>query len=294
MTHPDEKLFRSLEEGAFYFLFKPFERRVLRALVDRCLRLQAERQAKERYAAALADDLQSARHFQASLLPRQPFTGSGWRMVGRCLPCDALGGDFFIYRQGSGDAIYFAICDIVGHGVKAAMYAGMVRSTLDAARRRDPDPASVLREVASGLGFFEPSTIVTMIYGKLDPDGLVRYFNAGHPPLIWQHRDGTIDTLPATGVLLSSALASQARHVDEIAVEPGDRLITYTDGILEAQNPAGNELGLDRLLEAVADARPGSPDDLIDHCLKLIDVHRTGRPLDDDVTLLVLDRTGSS
>jgi sigma-B regulation protein RsbU (phosphoserine phosphatase) len=291
VTHPDEKLFRSLEEGAFYFLFKPFERRVLRALVDRCLSLQAERKAKERYAAALADDLQSARHFQASLLPRRPITESGWHMVGRCLPCDALGGDFFFYRKDPGGSIDFAICDIVGHGVKAAMYAGMVRSTLDAARRHDPDPAVVLQEVATGLGFFEPSTIVTMVYGRLGVDGVVRYFNAGHPPLLWQHaEDGSVDQLPATGLLLSSALANYSRLVEEIVLHPGDRLITYTDGVLEAQDPAGIELWLDRLLAAVSEGRNDTPDQLLDRGLTLVDHHRAGRPLDDDVTLLVLDR----
>ncbi|HEY0556955.1 MAG TPA: response regulator, partial [Thermoanaerobaculia bacterium] len=64
ISEPDEKLFRSLEEGAFYFLFKPFDRRVLLALVERCLRLQRERDTKERYARALADDLEKARLFQ--------------------------------------------------------------------------------------------------------------------------------------------------------------------------------------------------------------------------------------
>jgi sigma-B regulation protein RsbU (phosphoserine phosphatase) len=294
LTHPDEKLFRSLEEGAFYFLFKPFERRVLRALVDRCLSLQTERQAKESYAAALADDLQSARHFQASLLPRRPLTESGWHIVGHCRPCDALGGDFYVSRKDSNGTIDFAICDIVGHGVKAAMYAGMVRSTLDAARRRDPDPANVLHEVATGLGFFEPSTIVTMVYGRLGYDGVVRYFNAGHPPLLWQHAEGSVDQLPATGMLLSSALAYQTRQVEEIVLRPGDRLLTYTDGILEAQDPAGNELGLDRVLAAVAEGRSDTPDELLGRALTLVDLHRAGRPLDDDVTLLVLDRLTQS
>src|SRR6195952_2514513 len=69
MSEPDEKLFRSLEEGAFYFLFKPFERRVLLALVERCLRLQRERATSERYAQELAADLEKAGLFQEGLSP---------------------------------------------------------------------------------------------------------------------------------------------------------------------------------------------------------------------------------
>ena len=95
VTNPEEKLFRSLEEGAFYFLFKPFDRRVLRSLLERCLRLQSQRRSKELYAEELARDLEQARLFQQSLLPRQPMDHEGWRIEGRCVQCDALGGDFF-------------------------------------------------------------------------------------------------------------------------------------------------------------------------------------------------------
>src|SRR5436305_12744299 len=96
ISEPDEKLFRSLEEGAFYFLFKPFDRRVLLALVERCLRLQRERFTKERYANELAADLEKARLFQFSLLPSDPVSGAGWRVDGRLLSCAAPGGDFYL------------------------------------------------------------------------------------------------------------------------------------------------------------------------------------------------------
>ena len=145
ISEPDEKLFRSLEEGAFYFLFKPFDRRVLLALVERCLRLQRERETNERYAQALADDLEKARLFQHSLLPREPVAAAGWRVEGRLLSCDALGGDFYLAQAVDG-GLAFSVSDVVGHGVSAAMYAGMLRSTLDAARRRGADPERVGRE----------------------------------------------------------------------------------------------------------------------------------------------------
>ena len=94
LSEPDEKLHRSLEEGAFYFLFKPFDRRVLRALVSRCLQLQKERRAKEKYARELAEDLEKARAFQQSLMPQEAVREAGWHLEGRFQPCDALGGDF--------------------------------------------------------------------------------------------------------------------------------------------------------------------------------------------------------
>jgi len=182
ISEPDEKLFRSLEEGAFYFLFKPFDRRVLLALVERCLRLQRERFTKERYANELAADLEKARLFQESLSPREPVIAAGWRVDGRILSCDALGGDFYL-AQAVDAGLAVSVSDVVGHGVSAAMYAGMLRSTLDAARRRGVDPERVAREVLQGIDFFEAAACATMVYALLLPDGRLRYINAGHPPL---------------------------------------------------------------------------------------------------------------
>ncbi|MGH9361971.1 MAG: response regulator, partial [Thermoanaerobaculia bacterium] len=162
-SEPDEKLYRSLEEGAFYFLLKPFERRVLRALVDRCLALSRERRAKESYARELAFDLERARRFQASLVPKEPLRDFGWHVEGRLRSCQALGGDFFLSLPGPDETLVFAISDIVGHGVRAAMYAGMLLSLLDAARRRDPEPAKVQRELLSGIGFFEEESSATLV-----------------------------------------------------------------------------------------------------------------------------------
>src|SRR6185369_15208536 len=164
ISEPDEKLFRSLEEGAFYFLFKPFDRRVLLALVERCLRLQRERFAKEKYAQELAADLERARLFQQSLVPREPVAGAGWRVEGRLLTCEALGGDFWLAQADDGLGLVLAVCDVVGHGVSAAMYAGMLRSTLGAAWRQGADPARVSRELLAGIDFLEGATCATMIY----------------------------------------------------------------------------------------------------------------------------------
>jgi CheY-like chemotaxis protein len=208
ISEPDEKLFRSLEEGAFYFLFKPFDRRVLLALVERCLRLQRERFAKERYAEELAADLERARRFQQSLVPRGAVAGLGWRVEGRLLSCDALGGDFYV-AQADGEGLVVAVCDVVGHGVSAAMYAGMLRSTLSAAWRQGADPARVARELLAGVDFLEGATCATMIYALLLPDGRVRLWSAGHPAILCLRaaaggvgKDGGAERLPSTGPLL--------------------------------------------------------------------------------------------
>jgi phosphoserine phosphatase RsbU/P len=290
ISEPDEKLFRSLEEGAFYFLFKPFDRRVLLALVERCLRLKRERLAKERYAGTLAADLEKARLFQHSLLPSGAVEGAGWSLAGRLLSCDSLGGDLYLAHWVEGAGVVFSISDVVGHGVSAAMVAGMLRSTLDAARRRSPEPERVGRDLLAGIDFFEPAACATLVFGLLLPDGRLRYVNAGHPPLLWE-RNGGVETLPATGILLHPTFRHRPLPAREVAVAPGDRLLLYTDGVFEARNPADQELGLDRLIAAFDACRNLSADETLDALMALVRDHCAGRPVDDDVTLLLIERT---
>lgn len=289
ISEPDEKLFRSLEEGAFYFLFKPFDRRVLQALVERCLRLQRERLAKERYAQTLADDLERARLFQHSLLPRGCVAAGSWRLEGRLVSCDALGGDLYLAHPLDGGGVVFSVSDVVGHGVRAAMFAGMLRSTLDAARRRSPEPERMARELLAGVDFFGSSWSATLVFGLLLPDGRLRYASAGHPPLFWQTASG-IEPLGATGVLLHPAFRSRPLPAREVAVQPGDRLLAYTDGAYEVLDPADRELGLDRLQDAFAACRDLPATETLDTLMALVRDHCGGRPVPDDVTLLLIER----
>lgn len=289
-SQADEKLFMSLERDAFYVLFKPFERRVLRALLERCLRLQRERAAKEKFAAELERDLEQARDFQRSLLPDRSLTASGWSMNGRFFPCDQLGGDLYFYQRQRDDSIIFSISDIVGHGVRAAMYASMLRSTIDAARRGSPDPDVVLPEIMRGIDFFEDNRFASSIYGKLCVDGQIQYFNAGHPPIYILRKTGGMEELAATGLPLSNALRDYPRQVAQTSMAPGDRLLVYTDGIPEATDPHDEPFDFNGLKAAFRAGATMSLDGALDHILSELERHTDGRPLDDDVTLLMIER----
>jgi phosphoserine phosphatase RsbU/P len=290
LSGPDEKLYRSLEEGAFYFLFKPFERRVLRALVTRALDLQRERNAKERYAAELAADLEQARRFQGSLMPSAGLREAGWYLEGRFLPCQALGGDFYLTLPNRDGSLAFALSDIVGHGVAAALVAGMLRSVLDQARRRDPDPGAVLRELLGSLDVFEGSSYATLVYGQLFEDGRLRHFNAGHPPLLLLSGAGKVREVPATGLFLSPLLPRGRERIGRLTLRPGDRLLVFSDGAYEVRDPADHELGRPRLASLLQETRSLSVPAALDHMLRALHAHSAGRPLGDDTTLLLIER----
>jgi sigma-B regulation protein RsbU (phosphoserine phosphatase) len=298
ISEPDEKLFRSLEEGAFYFLFKPFDRRVLLALVERCLQLQRERSSKERYAQALAADLEKARLFQQSLVPHDAVEGAGWRVEGRLLTCDALGGDFWLAQpnaeaESEAGGLILTLCDVVGHGVSAAMYAGMLRSTLGGAWRRGAEPERVAVQLLDDAEFLEGATCATMVYGLLRKDGIFRAFNAGHPPLfLWRAASGAVELLPSTGPLLHRLFRHRPIPSFEVEVRPGDRLLAYTDGAFEIRNPADLELGLDALQSAFAALAHRPAGEILDSLLDLVRAHGAGRPLADDITLVLVERQG--
>ncbi len=289
VSHADEKLYRSLVEDAFYFLWKPFDRRVLLALVERCLRLQTEREAKESYARRLDEDFERAQLFQLSLLPRDPVAHAGWRIAGLLESCDALGGDHFHTQTWGEDTVDFAISDVVGHGVAAAMYAGMLRSTLDAARRRSTDPERVVRWLYDGVDFFDGRKFATLVYGQLGENGRLRYFNAAHPPPLLLGRDG-IKTLDSTGSLVCSPFRVKPPSVAEVTLEPGDRLLAYTDGAFEARNEADEELGVERLAAAFEATRDLSLAEALARLLAEVKTFAGRRPLGDDVTLLLIER----
>jgi len=296
-THQDRKLFQALEEDAFYFLFKPFDRRVLLALVDRCLRLRDLRQKNEKHLERLARDQEKAREIQRSLLPETPLEAHGWYLTARFEPADEVSGDLYavLPLRDAGDArkagLAVLVADVVGHGLPAAMYAGMLRSTVDAARRLDPDPAVVFEQLFQGLDFFASNRGASLFYGVLGADGRLRYLNAGHPPALLQRGSGELEHLESTGPKLLPApiVRKIPRHTGEVELAPGDRLLLYTDGLIEAKDPANRELGLPAV-ESVFAGGDGTAEEAMETVLTTFEKHCDGRPVEDDVTVLLVER----
>jgi serine phosphatase RsbU (regulator of sigma subunit) len=263
--------------------------------------LQQERSAKESYLRQLEADLERARRFQQSLVPDGPVVGAGWRVDGRLLTSGALGGDFWLAQphnvhertvESAEQGLILAVCDVVGHGVSAAMYAGMLRSTLSAAWRRGAEPERVAAQVLDDAEFLEGTTCATMVYGLLSPDGRLRAFNAGHPPLLlWRAKSGMIEHFGPTGPLLHRLFRSRPFTAREVIILPGDRLLACSDGAFEIRSPADQELGLAALESAFAALAHRPASEILDALLDLIRAHGAGRPLADDITLVVVERT---
>jgi sigma-B regulation protein RsbU (phosphoserine phosphatase) len=286
-SNPDEKLVRSIRDGAFYFIEKPFDSEVLKTLVDRCLELRRLAGENRRHVRRLEDELSQAQSFQRSLLPRREMTIAGVELVGRYAPTSELGGDFYDYARAGDAAAALVIADVSGHGVSAAMLTGIVKAGFRAAQAEEYHPVAVVEQVHGALASFGADQFVTLIAARMWPErGVLEYVNAGHPSGLLRGRTGAAPRLlDTTGPIVSPIFRAGAWELAESPVTAGDVLLLYTDGISESRSPADEEFGDERVAAALA-AHPDGGAALLDDLLADVRRFSDGRPQPDDLTLV--------
>ncbi|MDP2708203.1 MAG: PP2C family protein-serine/threonine phosphatase, partial [Burkholderiales bacterium] len=139
---------------------------------------------------------------------------------------------------------------------------------------------------------------VTTFYAVFDPgDGTLTYVNAGHPPPLLIHCDGTCEFIPATGGLALGMAEGIPFSQATITLRPDDCVIIYTDGVTEAFDEKGEEFTPERLPPIFANSRPKSANDAVERIVKAVDAHAGGTPQSDDITCVALQyhrATGAS
>jgi serine phosphatase RsbU (regulator of sigma subunit) len=252
--------------------------------------------AKEERLLEINKELQIANQIQSSILPREVPRLAGLEIVARYIPMSAVAGDFYDFLVVDDRRIGILVADVTGHGVPAALIASMLKVAFAGQTAHAEDPARVLAGLNRALcGKFEEH-FVTAAYVFVDLDKFVlRYAGAGHPPLLLaslsaQGLDSESHEIEANGLMLG-LFPDAAYAAVEIPLGAGDRILLYTDGILEAMNAAREEFGKSRLKKFLA-ASSKSAAHLADALL--LEFRRWsssdgGRPQDDDITLLVLE-----
>jgi len=285
---PDDNLIQAIDEGAFYFIQKPFDRRVLLALVTRCLELRRLREEREIFLARVERELAEARQFQLSLLPPPQYSRAGLSIAARYLACNELAGDIYDYVEAGDGAVALLIADVVGHGTSAAMMTGVVKAAFRASHVDGFDPGAVVQRVREGIRDFDASRFVTLCCARLDTDRReLTYVNAGHPEPIARTKSGRPLMLAVTGPLLTSALFDLPCEQATLKFGPGDSLLFFTDGVTEASGPAGM-FGQERLVSMmIRGDRTGS--ELLDDILAEVAAFTGSSTHQDDITLLTLD-----
>jgi sigma-B regulation protein RsbU (phosphoserine phosphatase) len=238
----------------------------------------------------LAQEMVLAHDLQMALLPRTDVVAPEAQVAARVVPAESVGGDFYHLFRLAGGRTGVMIGDVSGHGYRAALIMALAMSAAAIHAQDSADPGHTLSAVLRSVGDELASTemFISTFYAVVDPArGALHYANAGHPHAFVVAADGTIARLAAAAPPLG--MVSQA---PEPAVRPwdpkGDTLLLFTDGVSDARDPAGRVLGERPVLEAVARARGEPPEAVLRRAVDVLDAHRDGAPLRDDLTLLVL------
>jgi len=243
--------------------------------------LRRDRQFKE-----IRKELEVARRIQLSILPRQFPASTDFRVAARYVPMTSVAGDLYDYVMVNDHQIGLLVADVSGHGVPAAIIASMVKLAAASQRVVAADPSQFLAGMNSALLGNTQNQFVTAAYVHLNSEsGELRYSAAGHPPLLLA-RNGAVTRIEQNGLILAAFnFASYSTGVYKL--EAGDRIVMYTDGILEASNPEGTFFGLDTLCDLLVQTRLLSPAKAADTIIS--SVRRWSGTQDDDLTLLICD-----
>lgn len=281
----DEKLIRAIEEQAFYFIHKPFDRTVLRTLVARCLELRRLEDENRRWVQHLESQLAEARAFQHTMLPAPSAELEGLEIHTAYHPSTELAGDLCDYAVAAPGQVAVLVADVVGHGASAAMLTALVKSAFRAGQSEAFDPEAVVRRVSEGLASFDPGRFVTLLAARVDLEaGTVDFVNAGHEGGFVARPGEEAELLTSTGPIISPALilAGLGWRRRQVPFPRGSRLLLYTDGISEAAS-GDEEFGRIPLISRLGEGLSGLG--LIETILD--DVERfSPEPAADDRTLL--------
>lgn len=240
---------------------------------------------------ALEQDLALASRIQRELLPKPDARLDGWQFAYHYQPAGPVSGDYCDLIAGPGGDPYFVIGDVSGKGVAAAMLMSHLNATLRTLISMSMPLAGVV-EHASRI-FCEstlPTSYATLVCGRALPSGQLEVCNAGHPPALLVGRDG-ITRLDATGLPIGM-FCSERFSSHTVRPGPGDTLLLYTDGLIEAQDPEGRDYGIERLLAAALSAAGSPPATMIEACLRDLASFRARAALRDDLTIMAVRRSG--
>ena len=281
---------------------------LVRALQYAIERTRIEEELRQRNE-QMASDLAMASEFQQAFLPRKFPTfpqnvvaaQSALRFYHTYRPSGSVGGDFFTVRPITDTRAGLFLCDVMGHGVRAALVTAMMRGLIEdhwpAANEPDRFLAELNHSLVDVLQQTDATMFVTACYAIADATTqTLTWSRAGHPsPFLIQRATGTVQHLPDTSAAPGPVLGlfPQASFpTGTLTAQHGDILLLFTDGLYEVAGPAGDEFGLDRLQETVHTHAGLPPQQLLDKLIETVQVFGNQKDFADDVCLLAVEFNG--
>ena len=239
----------------------------------------------------MESELRIARDIQMSMVPCLFPTYPGLDMCASMAPAREVGGDLYGYLL-AGHMLYFAVGDVSGKGVPASLFMAQATRLFQTLAKQGMSPAEICTRINDALSGAdnEGNMFVTMFLGLLDLEtGHLSFCNAGHnPPVLGGGENGGdfIDMLPNAPIGVLPGLEFQGEEIESIKGRP---LFVYTDGLNEAENPAHEQFGDDRLLAFLRNCSFESTRQVIETITAEVEAHRNGAEPSDDLTMMCLN-----
>ncbi len=241
----------------------------------------------------LEREMALAREVQQGLLPGEPPRLPGFEIAFSFVPARSVGGDFVGFVPLPGGTLGIAVADVTGKGIAAALLGANFQAMLEALAPRVDRPAELLAELSRMVDArTAPSRFVTLAWIVLDPaTGRVRWALAGHPPPLLDGAAGS--RWLGEGGLPLGVMPGLPYGEGEGAIEPGEVLVVYTDGVMEApgREDPDDQFGRERLARVVAACRGRGAEEILGRILAALDEHAGEGPPADDTTVVVLQRS---
>lgn len=243
--------------------------------------------ARDQQLAEIQKELEVARRMQLSILPGKFPASHHFSVEARYAPMTSVAGDFYDYVLAEDNRVALLIADVSGHGVPAAMIASMVKLAASSQRLHAAHPAKFLAGMNDALFGNTQGQFVTAAYVFLDAAaGELRYSAAGHPPMLLL-RNSEVREVSENGLMLAAFDFAKYAEI-ALPLQPGDRLLLYTDGLIEACDPTGEFFGKARLAGLLAQTASLPVHQAADAILKT--VQNWSKTQEDDLTLILADR----
>src|SRR6266852_2059583 len=237
----------------------------------------------------LLQDVKLAAQGQRLFLPSRKPAIDGLEIAGMMLPLRGVGGDYYDYIPIDAHTIQVVIADVAGKGVPAALLMAATEAALRLEANHDRNMLQQVERLNAEIGTVsDPERYVTLLVAEIDVHKrTLQYVNCGHnPALLFRATTGTLTRLNSS----CPPIGLSPEEICELAstdLSPGDVVVFYTDGVTEAENPLGEEFGMERLSAMVRRGSSLSAEDL------MVDIYNTaadfcGDNFNDDVTILVV------
>ncbi|MEM7790402.1 MAG: SpoIIE family protein phosphatase [Verrucomicrobiota bacterium] len=246
----------------------------------------------------MRSDYESAEKVQRVIIPgrvpviRNVELGYVWK------PMSGIGGDLFSFPRNPSKNLLFFMADVCGHGVTAAFYTVLLKYfSAHAGEVYSGDPRQFLNSVNEELSLRLSSGFITGLaghFGRRDKEGNRKLYiaHAGNPRLLIHRKNkDAIEVVDLPPGIVMGIPGGQASSTSKFLLSPGDRLYTYTDGIIEASDEKGEEFGEERFIEALGKHRDLPIQETLDKVYEKACAYTNSKDQQDDITLLGFELT---